>query len=249
VSAFARAVLLCSLCASAPAGAVECAPIAGGDPTLGRIDAEVRLRFLRDRMRLAARKARIWSWTWAGIYSSLTVGQLALLPTADKGDQVDNYIGAAASFIGLATIVVSPLRVMSDQRWLERRMRTPAADVCARLAEAEHLLVRDADSEAFGKSALVHAGNFVLNAGISLLLGLGFHHWGQAALQGLTGIAVGEAMIISQPDQSVTDLRRYRLGNLGLPPSWRPAQWPPPMLSVVPWSGAHTVGLGFAGAF
>src|SRR5439155_19443066 len=108
----------------------------------------------------------------------------------------------------------------------------------------EGLLIRDAKSSAFGKSALTHAGNFAINIGVGFLLGFGFGHWDQAAIQGLAGIAVGEAMILSQPNDTVADLRRYRGGNLGLPPSWRPVAW-----GIAPMVGHDRagliVGLGF----
>src|SRR5205085_52841 len=79
------------------------------------------------------------------------------------------------------------------------RHAPPGTDVCALLADAEGLLVRDVKSAAFGKSALTHAGNFLFNIGVGLVLGVAFHHWTQAAIQSLAGIAVGEVMIISQP--------------------------------------------------
>ena len=111
----------------------------------------------------------------------------------DRAGLIDDGIGAGASFVGVLSVALSPQAVMADQYWLERRLRRapPGTDVCALLADAERLLVRDAKSAAFGKSALVHAGNFVFNAGVMLLLGIGFNHWEQAALQGVVGVAVG----------------------------------------------------------
>jgi hypothetical protein len=228
------------------ARADECAPIAGGVPELGKIDANVRLQFLRDRLRYAARRTRIWSYTWTGIYSTLMVGQLAMMKPNDRDSLIDNGVGAGASLIGVLSIALIPQSVMSDQWWLERRLKhaKPGTDVCALLADAEHLLIRDAKSSAFGKGALTHAGNFAINIGIGFLLGFGFGHWDQAAIQGLVGIAVGEAMIISQPNDTVHDLRRYRAANLGLPPKWKPVAW-----GIAPMLGNDRaglmVGLGF----
>jgi hypothetical protein len=220
--------------------ASECAPIKGGVPELGKVDAEVRLRFLRDRLRYAARRTRIWSYTWTGIYSTLMVGQLALMDPHDRNSLIDNGIGAGASLIGVLSIALIPQSVMSDQWWLERRLKhaKPGTDVCALLAEAEGLLIRDAKSSAFGKSPLTHAGNFAINIGLGFVLGFGFGHWNQAAIQGLTGIAVGEIMIISQPNDTVNDLRRYRAANLGLPPTWRSVSW-----GIAPMLGQNRAGL------
>jgi hypothetical protein len=225
---------------------VECAPITGGTPELGRIDASVRLRFLRDRLRLAAHRTRIWTWTWAGIYSSLTVGNLALMAGTDRSGLIDDGVGAGASFVGILAIALSPQKVIGDQYWLERRLRTapPGTDVCALVADAERLLLRDAKSSAFGKSALTHAGNFVFNIGIGFLLGFAFDHWKQAAIQGLVGIAVGEVMILSQPNDTVIDLKRYRAANLGVPPGWRPLS---SRLGLAGWAIAPMIGRDHGG--
>ncbi len=220
--------------------ASECAPIAGGSTQLGRIDAEVRLRFLRDRLRVAARKSRIWNWTWAGLYTGLTVVDLALLDGASHAKLIDNGVGASVAFIGLMSVALVPQDVIADQFWLERRLRRApqGTDTCALLADAERLLIRDAKSSAFGKGVLVQLGNFLVNMAALFVLGSGYHHWDQAALQGLGGLAIGEVQILSQPNDTVHDLRRYRAGNLGLPPAWRPIGW-----ALAPMAGQGVGGL------
>ena len=236
----ARRLVLLLLLFAGEARAGECASIAGGGAQLGRIDALVRLRFVRDRMRDAAHKMRIWAWTFAGLYSTLTVGNLALMAGTDRHGQIDDGIGAAASFVGVLTMAILPPAIIADDYWLERHLRRapPGTDPCALLADAERLFLSDAKSAAFGKSAMIHAGNFVFNIGVGLLLGLGFGHWDQAMIQGLVGVAVGEAMIFTQPADLITDLRRYRAANLGLPPTWRPLAW-----GVTPLLGDHRAGL------
>src|SRR3954471_8555313 len=99
------------------ANASECAPIAGGVPELGRVDAQVRLRFLRDRLRLAAHKTRIWAFTWTGLYSSVIVYNLAQLNPNDRDNSIDNGIGAAASLVGVLSVALVPPRIMGDQFW------------------------------------------------------------------------------------------------------------------------------------
>jgi hypothetical protein len=228
---------LFALLLSANTHASRCAPIAGGVPELGNIDAEVRLRFIRDRLRAEARKTRIWAYTWTGFYSGLIVYNLAQLDPNDRHNLINNGVGAGASLVGLLSIALVPPRIMGDQFWLERRLKKPPDD-CSILAEAEALLLRDAKSAAFGKSALVHAGSFVFNLGVSFLLGFGFGHWDQAAFQGLCGLAVGELMIFTRPAGIVGDLSRYRAANLGLPPAWRPVAW-----GLAPMAGPDRAGL------
>jgi hypothetical protein len=202
---------------AAPASAGECtAAVVRGEPALGHVDAGVRLRFVRERLRHEARRARIWSWSWAGIYTGLTVGQLAVTPAVAREDRRDYYVGAGAAFIGLIPLAVAPLSVMGDHRWLERRLAAapPGTHECVLLAEAENLLVRGAKNEAFGRSSLVHVGNVVVNAIVFAIIGPGFGHWTSAAMNMVIGIAVGEAMINTQPVGAVADLERYRAGDL-----------------------------------
>jgi hypothetical protein len=228
------------------ATATECAPIAGGVPELAHVDAQVRLRFIRDRLRLQSRRTRIWAFTWTGLYSAVIVYNLAQLNPQDRDNLIDNGIGAAASLVGVLSVALVPPKLIGDQFWLERRLKhaPPGTDVCALVAEAEGLLLRDAKSAAFGKSALVHAGNFVFNMGVGLLLGAVFHHWQQAAIQAGLGIAVGEVMIFSQPAEIVSDLSRYRAANLGLPPKWRPVSW-----GVAPQLSSNYAGITVGAAF
>jgi hypothetical protein len=57
-------------------------------------------------------------------------------------------------------------------------------------------------------------GNVLLNTGVGLFLALGYHHWGAGAWNAFGGSAIGEAIILTQPTGTITDLRRYREGAL-----------------------------------
>jgi len=226
-------VLLCAQ----PARGTECTTsIVGGAPTLQRLDAEVRLRFIRERLQAEARRARTWSYAWGATYAALMIGQLVPLPFVSPETRLDLYVGTAGAALGLIPVVVMPLRVMRDDRWLARRLdRAPAGThPCVLLAEAESLLVRDAANEAWGRSWLFHTGNVVVNAGIFFIIGAGFGHWVSAVVSGLSGVAVGELMIFTQPTGAVRDLRRYRDGDLGSPAERR--------LTLAPLVGRRIVG-------
>jgi hypothetical protein len=236
---------------AAPSGArgeeVHCRAIAGGSPKLERLDAGVRLDFLRKNMRRGARRARIWHYGWTGIYGALTTYQAVAISWSDREQRINNYFGAGASFLGLSVLWIAPLKVMSDQKWLERRIAAspPGESPCALVAEAERLLERDAAGERFGKGPLTHAGNFLLNIGLALALGLGFNHWDQAAVQGLSGIAVGELQSFTQPIDEVRTLARYRSGDLSPLPGGRE----PPWLALVPTAARDGGGLALAVSF
>ena len=202
-----------------PALGHECtASLVGGEPALQRLNADVRLRFIRERLRVDARHARIWSYSWGTIYSAVATGQFVAAPLVSHASGLDLYVGGGAALIGVIPVVFTPLKVMGDEERLdELEAENPQADPCATLAQAEKLLTRDAANEARGQSLLFHGGNVVLNVGLFLVLGAGFGHWTSATISLLTGLATGEVMIFTQPVGAVEALRDYRRGDFGTP--------------------------------
>jgi len=119
-------------------------------------------------------------------------------------------------------LLIAPLDVIGDSRALRARLgaRSPTDDVCALLADAESKLVRDAQNQSDGQRWWLHVGNVVLNTGVGLFLGLGYHHWTAGAFNAVFGSAIGEAIILTQPTSTIDDLRTYQAGTLG--PSAKP---------------------------
>jgi hypothetical protein len=225
---------------SAPARADHCAAPPGASASLEQIDAMTRLRYIDGRLRESARRTRIWAWGWAGIYSTLTAVNLAQIPFSSDEDRKDQYLGAAASFVGVAVLAILPRKVFADQRWLERRIRTarPGTDPCVLLSEAERLFQRDVDDIHFGTGPLVGAGNILFNIGVSLVAGLVLNHWDQAAILGIVGTSIGALQTGTSPRGLVADLERYRRGDLsvrGKPPSVA--------FSMAPMLGQRSYGL------
>jgi hypothetical protein len=208
------------LVAAVPARATHCRAPDGGSPTLAAIDAETRLRWLDQRLSIDAKRARIWSITWGMAYGTITIVQLALIPTSDDpGDRAEKVVGAASAFIGVLAGVALPPKIIHDQIWWEKHYsRSRADDPCALLNTAERLFARDADSEAFGVGPLVHVGNFAINVAAGLVLGLGYNRWSAFGYVTLVGIAVGEVQTITQPTDAIEDWRLYRAGQLDFVP-------------------------------
>ena len=204
---------------ASPAFGGECSTaLVGGAPGLQHWNAQTRLRFIRERLRGDAHHARMWSYSWGVIYSSLAVGQFVAAPLVSHASGLDLYVGGGASLIGLVPLVVTPLKVMGDEKLLdESEAETPGTDPCVTLAWAEELLVRDAANETQGRSLLFHGGNVVVNAGIFFVIGAGFGHWTSATISLLTGIATGEIMIFTQPVGALEALHAYRRGDLASP--------------------------------
>ncbi len=135
-------------------------------------------------------------------------------------DGVDWYTGAVSAAIGVVPFLVSPLSVTRDAPKLSAAVAaTPdddAARVCATLVDAERQLGAAADSERWQRGWWTHAGNIAFNTGVMLFLGLGYHHWVSGILNGAAGAAVGEAIILTQPTGSISDLRAYQRGDLAI---------------------------------
>lgn len=208
---------MATACLAASArGDGRCPAIAGGSSALAAADAAERLHMIQRGLGADARNARIWAWTWAGLYATSLGINAGRIPLSSHDTQIDAAVATAGSAIGLSMLGILPLTVMGDQRRLDALVAAAPSDGdrCALLAEAERLLVRDARSEEFGRGALANAGNFVLNIGLGLLLGIGYGHWTAASITTLSGIAVGEVQFATQPTGAVDLLGRYRRGDL-----------------------------------
>jgi hypothetical protein len=172
------------------------------------------------------------------------MGQLVLLPAMHTDDdRIPTYIGAASSAVGELTTFVLPLSVMSDVPALEARLAQPrdTRSECARLADAEQVLIEAAASEAGGQRWYIHGANVAFNVGVGLVLGLGFDLWPAAALNGIGGAAVGELQILTQPTDAVDALERYRAGQLG--PAKPGVTW-----TITPMVHPNFAGVGLVGA-
>ena len=214
---FWRVLGLVILLNARPTLAGECpASVVGGEPALQQRSAEARLHFIHDRLRADAHNAHIWGYFWGAVYSALATGQLVAAPLVSRASGLDLYVGGGAALIGLIPLVVTPLKVMGDERRLdELAAAPPEIDPCVALARAEELLERDAANEAQGQSLLFQGGNLVFNVGIFLVIGAGFGHWISATTSLFTGITTGEVMILTQPVGAVRVLHQYRRGDLG----------------------------------
>jgi hypothetical protein len=210
------ALLIASM-SSVARGAARCPAGAGGGATLAAIDPELRLRFIDERLAQTAHHARVWTWGWGIGIGVATIGNLIPLAFVDPENRIDWYVGAGTTIVGVVPLLIAPLDVIEDSRSLQARLaaRTAADDVCALLADAEIKLVRDAKNQADGQRWWLHVGNVVLNTGVGLFLGIGYHHWTAGAYNAVVGTAIGEAIILSQPTASIDDLRRYQAGALG----------------------------------
>ncbi len=211
-----------------PAGQVE------------RSDAE-RLKFLKTELVAEGNRAWNWSIAWATIYAAGTVGQVAPIPLIVPSDQVEWWVGAATTAVGIAFVAFDPLEVIDAAPRFEKRTTQPA-DICAVIAEGEGLLERGAAHEALGRRWFIHALNVVFNVGVGLILGLGYGHWVAGAVNFAIGVTLGEATILTSPNRLVSAWSEYQRGELGQAAT-------PVSFKVFPMIRSDAAGLGVALTF
>jgi hypothetical protein len=234
----AAAALAAMVACPAPARATVSCPVpVGVSPSVGAIDGRARLDWIDARLGRTAHRAKVWTWGWGVGIGVATVGNLVPLLFVKPEDRIDWYVAAGTTVIGVVPLLIAPLDVVGDSRALRVRVDAldhgPApptdAQICRELALAETMLARDAKNQQDGQRWWVHVGNVVLNAGVGLFLGIGYHHWLGGAINFGTGVVIGEAIILTQPTGTIEDHHRYTTGALDL--------------------GAPQVGLGYTGRF
>jgi hypothetical protein len=195
-----------------------CPAPAGTAPALAGIDGRFRLDWIDGRLAHTAKRARQYTWGWGIGIVAATGANLIPLAFVAPENRIDWYTGAGTTIIGIVPLLIAPLDVVGDSRTLRARVAGAAGDerqVCPLLADAEAILVRDAKNQADGQRWWLHVGNVVLNFGVGLFLGIGYHHWGAGALNAISGSLIGEAIILTQPTGSIADLDAYRNARLG----------------------------------
>jgi len=213
---YCLSAVLCAMSCPSARAATRCPAGAAGRDTLSSVDGEVRLSWIDAHLSATAHRARMWTWGWGIGITAATAANLAPLPFVAKGDRIDWYVGASTTVVGIVPLLIAPLDVIDDARVLHGRAFAEASqdNVCRLLADAEMRLVRDAKNQEDGRRWWLHVGNVVLNTGVGLFLGLGYHHWGAGAWNAFGGSAIGEAIILTQPTGSIEGLRHYREGEL-----------------------------------
>ncbi len=192
----------------------------GAAPGLAEVDPAVRLRWIDARLARTAHRARLWTWGWGTALLVGTVANLAPLAFVSPDHRVDWYVGAGTTAIGVVPLIIAPLDVIADSAALRAKVTAvdPGGQLCPLLADAERTLVRDARNQADGQRWWLHVANVALNVGVGLFLGLGYDHWGAGAFNAVSGAAIGEAIIFTQPTSSIDDLASYRSGAVASPP-------------------------------
>jgi hypothetical protein len=199
---------------STSALAADCpAPEGAGRGAISTQSPELRLAFLSKVIGEEATATRTWKLLWGAGYGLITMGQLALLSVTLASDSPDWVVGAAASSVGFATIVVGGLEVTEEgHRFVERARAATPEQTCALLIDGERMLREGAAAESFSTGFVAHAANVLFNVGMGLVLGLGYGHWRTAGINFGVGTVIGGATAFTRPTGLVKGWAQYQRG-------------------------------------
>jgi len=175
-------------------------------------DAPARIAFLQQSFALDAAPARRWTLWWTIGFGALTIGQAVPAPFVDKATRIDFLVGAVSSAASVVYTLLTPLSAGSADRRFAAIVHA-GGDGCAIAAKGRAILADAADGEAGGRGWLAQTLNVVFNAVVALWLGLGYGHWLSALESGVGGLALGEIMILTQPDGLPARLAAYDAGS------------------------------------
>lgn len=189
-----------------------------GTPAVSRAQAcsgaDERLAFVSSRLHADAHDARVWAWGWGLGFTALALGQAGLALTRDdRGERAELLVGAGKSALGLVPVLFVPVPAVRDAGALDGRLVVAPASAedgrCALLPEAEGLLRRSADDEAFARGWLAHVLAVAVNGGGLLIVGFGYDRWATGTIGALVGTVVGEIQIFTRPTGALRGRRDY----------------------------------------
>ncbi len=210
----------------------------------GPSDADVtrRLAFISSTLEGGTVAADRWWYGWYAGWTALTTGEVVFaIAATDRGFRVDSAVGAVSCSLGVIPLGFLPF----VPRTAAASLRTLPGDTPEqrrrKLAAGENLLRKSAETEAFGRSWLTHALGISVSVAAGLVLALGYKRPVTGTINIVTGIALTEAQIFTQPTAAIGAWRSYEHGNFETPR----AATKVPRWTIVP----QPTGIGFAAQF
>jgi hypothetical protein len=178
-------------------------------------DGEVvsNLRWIEGELS-AEKSPSLWWWNgWLGIFSVLTVAQTTgLFITNDAELKQDLGVGAVESLLSTVGILfLTPLEAKTAVDALRALPASSPEERASKLAEAERLLTKSAEDEAFGRSWISHAVGIAVSLAGGLVIWQGFD---RPLVDGLLnfgiGVALAEVQIFTQPVRLIYSAQQYQ---------------------------------------
>jgi hypothetical protein len=151
-----------------------------------------KLNNIRNELSEHRQSTRRWATVWGVTWGTATAVQLGVaVGTGNSEARKDLWVGSASAALGLIPTLIVPPEATHDF--------TLTGDCENELSQAESLIERfSANSETYD-GLIAHVSNVAVNLAASLVMGLGFGHWGAAAINFAAGIPIGEMMILTYP--------------------------------------------------
>jgi hypothetical protein len=177
---------------------------------LAPAEVDARLGFLEERLDAGRFTAQAWQYGWSGVFGAGAVLSAAQAVTADDGDErVYQIVGTVKSVGALAQMLTDPLPARLGAEPLRDVPAATPRGRLQRLAVGERQVVENAARAESRYSLRRHLEGVTTNLiGGAVIWALGDSR--DAVLSTLSGIAVGEAQIWSQPWRATSDLDDYR---------------------------------------
>jgi hypothetical protein len=140
-----------------------------------------------------ARRARVWRYSWTGVNAALAVGSFAVVPFVDSESRPDWVVSGTGSAITTVLTFAWPLRVESAEAELA------ALPIIERRKHLPRLLRESAEDEHDRVTWPWHAANVGLSALVGGIIAFGYGHYESGLITGLSGVALGEAQLLTQP--------------------------------------------------
>lgn len=172
-------------------------------------DIEQRLAFIEQRLNEGRTSARTWQYGWSGFFAASAVLQGYNAIQSNNSDNETNYtVGAIKSSAALALMLVRPLPAVDGAAPLQTMPSSTPEQKEARLKAAEYLLHTNArrahERTSWSRHLMAIAVHFI---GSTAIFALGDAK--DALVSNLTGVAISQAHIWSQPSRAIDDLADY----------------------------------------
>jgi hypothetical protein len=173
--------------------------------TMSETRSRASARWLYDAQVREARRARVWRYAWTGINGTLAVGSVALIPFTSSEKHLELAVSGVGSTISTFATVLWPLDVEAHvNREFSR------TDPCSGLEGEEASAAFAAADEAGRVTWPWHLLNVAVGGVYFAIVGFGTHRWDDAAWDGLSAFAIGEAQLLTQPTRLASRLDVYR---------------------------------------
>jgi hypothetical protein len=207
-------------------------------------DAEItrRLSFIERNLESGTAAADRWWYGWYAGWTALTAGEVVFaLAATDRGFRVDSAVGAVSCSLGVIPLGFFPFVPRTAAASLRTLPATTPEERRRKLAAGERLLRTSAETEALGRSWINHTLGIGVSIAAGLVLALGYQRPVTGTINVITGVALTEAQIFTQPTAAISAWRAYGLGKFETPPTATNT----PRWTIVP----QPTGIGFAAVF